>query len=148
MKLNTALKRLEDIVQEGLLPVAEAADSDIMKAEAACALEAALELTKRIEGMRLIQDTEGLSRINRLSKRIFLRDDFTCQVCGIRDTTCEDLSRVTLVKKDSYEDRDYITLCKEHMKELKRRIPWKERNDREEVIEVLEDMISEENGCT
>jgi hypothetical protein len=146
MKPDTIVKRLRTIVDEGIIPLSDEVkkegveDNIELCAEVVEHLTDAGKLLSRLEKLRPVKEgPKRPGRINNQSLRVFRRDGYACQVCGLKDTNCKNLSSAKLVM-DIQDDSDLTTLCKTHMKELKTLKPWKTRTDRESTYRVLIDM--------
>lgn len=148
MKPDTIVKRLKDIVDEGLVPFSEKL---IQEGNDECIDLCNKVVENLIEAKKLFAQIEDIikkaqpppgtvkrpGRINNKSLRVWKRDNYTCQVCEHKDETGETLGRAGLIG-DPKDDDDYITLCKNHLKEYKVLKPWTTRtDDRKDSLKVL-----------
>ena len=148
MKIRTMINRFTSLVDAGVLPLAKkiAEDPDAKEktvADLEVVLNCLLEARKRLEEVEAdLEDTKVSKRYNRLSMRVWERDNYTCVVCGMCDRSCHNLSRAALLN-DPKSDDDYITLCKEHMKAFKKVLPWKDRVNVRVVADALSSLENE-----
>ena len=141
MKLSTVKDKLSGLANNGIRPLMQKIADNPELTESVEDLEVIvecfIEARRRIERVEAAIDKAGAPKsYNRLSLRIWKRDDYTCVVCGMRDTSCEKLSRAVLINPPT-SDGDYTTLCKEHMEAFKKAIPWKHRTNMKNVIDAL-----------
>ena len=109
--------------------------------------KAVLALNEYNEAMKIVMRTKEQAavekrRINRKSMKVFKAFDYQCAVCRLQDPSCQQLSRVRLLAEPTIDDH-YICLCKEHKEEFSKLLPWQQRVDAGESIDVLNVMIEE-----
>lgn len=74
-------------------------------------------------------------KMNSVSRKVFLRDDCKCWVCGLRDPSGGDLRRVGLRSRDNDVDTS-ITLCEDCAGIYRELAPWRTRDDEGELTET------------
>lgn len=147
-KLSTVIKKLDTVIREGLVPFAEdirGSGDDILIDAAAEAVDKAAALMDSLAELSKADKRSSVD-INRLSLRVFERDGFRCQICGIKDQTGCQLSRVSVTTDPGNDVDNYITMCKKHMKSFKKELPWSERTSEDRVLKALEKLVDDD--CT
>lgn len=133
MKPATLNKRIKEVLDNmcdfveyvSLLNNEDASNKIIQASEH---LLEAYKLFKKAEKMCPVTNNKG-KHLNRLSAKVFKKYNYTCQVCGVTDISCDTLSRAGCGVGVSQDPNHYVVLCKEHMKIYKNRLPWRERDE-------------------
>lgn len=80
------------------------------------------------------------SKLDSVSRRVFLRDDCSCVVCGFRDNTAKEIGKHRLCVNAKTEDQ-FVTLCKRCGKLFAKESPWRNRDeDGENAATTLQEL--------
>jgi hypothetical protein len=150
MKPSTVKNRMSSLIADltdVIIGIGECSEEEVlMLKETLEHLESSTEAFKKFLKIREKTRPSRSRKRSGTDRSVFINYDYTCAVCGLRDTSSNNLSSVRLCA-DPKKPGHRICMCKVHAKEFKNRLPWKDRDPKgESALNLVHEMEEQYKG--